>query len=48
MVAQNPNIDSSAGTETLEKLPVEQVLAKLAVRPEQGLSQVEAQQRLAQ
>ena len=31
----------------LEKVPVEQVLAKLAVNPEQGLSAAEAQQRVA-
>src|SRR6266436_6582 len=31
----------------LEKLPVEKVLAQLAVRPEQGLSSAEARQRLA-
>jgi H+-transporting ATPase len=31
----------------LEKLPVEKVLAQLAVKPEQGLSSAEAQQRLA-
>src|SRR5258708_21320876 len=31
----------------LEKLPVEKVLAQLAVKPEQGLSSAEARQRLA-
>src|SRR6202030_2550664 len=31
----------------LEKLPVEKVLAQLAVKPEQGLSRTEARQRLA-
>ncbi|HRD93474.1 MAG TPA: plasma-membrane proton-efflux P-type ATPase [Accumulibacter sp.] len=31
----------------LEKIPVEQVLAALAVKPEQGLSTTEAQQRVA-
>src|SRR5215475_8399183 len=31
----------------LEKMPVERVLAQLAVKPEQGLSSAEAQQRLA-
>src|SRR5262249_44355077 len=32
----------------LEKMPVERVLAQLAVKPEQGLSNAEARQRLAQ
>src|SRR5215470_1929733 len=39
------------GTQTaidLEKMPVERVLAQLAVKPEQGLSSAEARQRLAQ
>src|SRR5262249_39663012 len=31
----------------LEKMPVERVLAQLAVKPEQGLSSAEARQRLA-
>jgi len=31
----------------LEKMPVERVLAQLAVKPEQGLSNAEARQRLA-
>src|SRR5277367_3914382 len=35
-------------SETLEKLPVEQVLAKLAVQAGRGLTSAEAQQRLAQ
>src|SRR5215471_8874635 len=38
------------GTQTaidLEKMPVERVLAQLAVKPEQGLSSAEARQRLA-
>jgi len=30
----------------LEKLPVDKVLAQLAVKPDQGLSSAEAQQRL--
>jgi len=31
-------------TQTLEKVPVEQVLAKLTVQPDRGLSSAEAQQ----
>ncbi len=40
--------DAASAAADLEKLPVGQVLAKLAVRPEQGLSSAEAKQRLAQ
>jgi H+-transporting ATPase len=39
----------AAGTDAdLEKIPVEQVLAKLGVQAERGLSSTEAQQRFAQ
>lgn len=37
----------SAAATDLEKLPIEQVLAKLGVRPDRGLLATEAQQRLA-
>jgi len=40
-------IAAGAGAD-LEKIPVDQVLAKLGVQAERGLSSAEAQQRLAQ
>jgi H+-transporting ATPase len=40
----SPDTDRTA----LEKLPVEQVLARLDVKPDPGLDQVEAQPRLSQ
>ena len=39
---------STASDANLEKLPVEQVLAKLNVKPDQGLSSEEGQKRLSQ
>jgi H+-transporting ATPase len=40
--------DHMVTTETLEKLPLDQVFTKLEVNPDEGLSEVEARQRLAQ
>ena len=42
-----PSGGAAAGGPDLEKIPVEQVLATLVVKPEQGLSAAEAQQRVA-
>ncbi|MGB7934745.1 MAG: cation-transporting P-type ATPase, partial [Gammaproteobacteria bacterium] len=44
----HPNAAPTASDADLEKLPVEQVLATLNVKPDQGLSQTEAQKRLSQ
>src|SRR5262245_59957635 len=41
-----PEVGSQAAID-LERLPVEKVLAQLAVKPEQGLSSAEARERLA-
>jgi H+-transporting ATPase len=48
MTTDPSSIDGSLAAETLEKLPLDQVLAKLDVRPETGLTTAEIQQRLTQ
>jgi H+-transporting ATPase len=48
MIAEAAGPENPVITESLEKLPLDQVLAKLAVQPDQGLSETEAQQRLEQ
>ena len=41
-----PEVGSQAAID-LERMPVEKVLAQLAVKPDQGLSSAEARERLA-
>ncbi len=47
MEAQAPAAEAVSVTEILEKLPVEQLLAKLTVQASRGLSNAEAQEHLA-